>query len=342
MTIDDKKISENLYMLKAIAIISAISAHSHYYEVPNGFDYYVLARFARMGVFTFFFISGYYFHKHDFKYFFQKKVIEFVSPWLVLGTFIYFFTSIYSGSVYSIVDLIYYLIGNGSTLYFCTVLIIIRTLFNIVPNSDRILLKISYSCLFITCISLFITSLGILPQNADRQMNIFEYINPYLNTANWIGIYALGIIFRKKSLIAKIESNSTVKRIIILLSFVVLLIGMKDDTYSYWSKYGIYCEFSLFFICYFITSNIQNNYFQTVLKMIGKNTFPIFLLHYPILSLLEKNTNIKGSVLIAIVCPILCAIILTFILYIVHLISDKLGILKIEHLMIGSNFRSLK
>lgn len=50
----EQKLSEELYILKAVAICSVIMAHSCYSDVANIIDVYILGRFARFGVFAFF------------------------------------------------------------------------------------------------------------------------------------------------------------------------------------------------------------------------------------------------------------------------------------------------
>lgn len=94
----DNAIEKNISILKAIAIISVISAHSN--RIINGnnnqFELLfskLLNQFGVVGVAIFFVLSGYLFYldKTPFLLFVRKKLTRIILPWFITGTLVYLY-----------------------------------------------------------------------------------------------------------------------------------------------------------------------------------------------------------------------------------------------------------
>lgn len=314
----NKALSEKLYIIKFFAIISVVMAHSCYSEVQNSIDSYILGRYARYGVFAFFLLSGFFYKKEKNAVFLKKTVWNLVVPWMFVGTIIHLLIMLLLEHRLRFDGYFDYIIGNGSTLYFCSMLLILRLIFQFfAPRRDRNLVIFCICCILITLISLFSTASGLLPDDFIEGLSIFQYLNPYLNLFNWIGIFALGVIFRSLNIFEHISSNKNISYIAVVISIIVIVLGYFDSSYSYWSYLGIYVEFSTFILIYYMISNLFHAFNRLVIINIGKNTLPIFLLHYPVLALLMKGDVLRSSFAIGVIRPLICVLILYAIIQII-------------------------
>lgn len=58
---DRNEINKKMYVLKAISILFVVLAHTNCDLINNSVDFYLVKRLSAVGVFVFFFLSGYYF-----------------------------------------------------------------------------------------------------------------------------------------------------------------------------------------------------------------------------------------------------------------------------------------
>lgn len=330
--------SENLYILKAIAIVSAITAHAPYTALDNAVGHYLIARFARMGVFTFFLISGYFHKKTHFPVLVKKTFRGLVVPWLFLGT-VLFFLRLRSGEPVDVISYINYIIGNGSTLYFCTVLVLLRLIFSLCPSSRKGKTIFCTVWIVLNILSLFVTAGGILPSDAESGLNFYEYLNPYLNVCNWAGIFALGMTIAEYDMLNKISATGwMVKSGVVVFSVVIIAVGAFENSYSYWSYMGVYTELAFFLIFYLLLEYINGKRIRNTLAVIGQNTLPLFLLHYPILALLFKLDWVRSNVLCMILGPLACVAVLMLGFFLVYRLASRVGKDNIIRLMTGIHF----
>ena len=332
--ITDSMFSEKMYILKAIAIISVITAHSYYFAIPNQLVVFILGRFARMGVFTFFVLSGYYYKKVKFSIFIHKLLTNLVIPWIIIGTLMYGF-AIRATDDLSFSGYINYIIGNGSSLYFCTMLFLIKILFWFLPIEKCKARIICYICICLTVLSLLLTAMGVLPQDSIPSLAFYEYCNPYLNLFNWLGIFSLGILMREFELLKKWVDNDWKNNILLIICCIIFIFCSLENYYSYWSYLGVYTEFSIFYIVLKIIYNVNTKKMHMLFVNIGKNTYPIFLLHYPLLSFLSRNEQYRQKIGVAVILPIICVIILYACFFIIGKIAKTLRVEKILSCVTG-------
>ena len=130
--------NDSIDIAKAIAIICVICAHCN--AIPDNSSRMVfvqsalLNNFSKAGVLTLFIVSGFLFHiKNADRGYVIKKMRVIIIPWLVSGFVVYAYVHLRKPP-FSIVELIRFLLGNGSYLYYLTILFAFYFLFTI-PTS---------------------------------------------------------------------------------------------------------------------------------------------------------------------------------------------------------------
>lgn len=306
--VSDKEISTRMYLLKAIAIITVVLAHTNCDLIQNSIDYYLIKRFSALGVFSFFFLSGYYFRVKDRIVFLKSNFIGLIIPWFALGSFNYLLGCIRSGE--SILPTVYlkYIFGSGSMYYFCTVILILKILMNFICRKNKGLI-IHFLFIGITLLSITMSS-ALSPVITEYTHNI---VTPYLNVFNWIGIFSLGIIAKEKNLIARYHVLATKWKIMIFaVTAVFLVIGYTDSGFGYFGRYSFVCELGIMLVIieFLFMLNTDNKGVRFT-ELIGKNTLTVYLLHYPLLSILQKSTLLNGSVVFVFARCFICVLLIT-------------------------------
>lgn len=151
---EEKYKSDVLYIMKFFAVISIVFAHSLIANVSNDFLRSFLSIFKCVGVYIFLILSGYFFNYRKYKNLFElliSKLINIVIPWFFCGLLVYFSRFISQPFKLDFFEIGNWLLGNGSYLYFLTMLFLIYVIIYLFPKKDI------YYYLFIgfTLISIF-------------------------------------------------------------------------------------------------------------------------------------------------------------------------------------------
>ena len=299
-----KEINSRMYLLKAIAIFTVVLAHTNCDLIQNPIDYYLIKRLSAIGVFSFFFLSGYYFRVKKWSLFFSVNLQRLIIPWFVLGSFNYLLGCFKSGEEIYLIEYLKYLFGSGSMYYFCTVLLILKIAMNyICIKNNR--LGIHYFFIGLTVLSIAMSA-TLSPMVKEYS---YDIVTPYLNIFNWIGIFSLGIVAKEKDLIARYHTLDLKWKLLIYATTAVFwVIGYTDCEFGYFGRYSFVCEFGMMLtiIEVLFLFSVDNRGIQ-FLEMIGKNTLTVYLLHYPLLSILQKNSIFNGSVIFVFARCFICA-----------------------------------
>jgi hypothetical protein len=303
-----------------MAIVSVALAHSCYTHLQNADIVSFFDRLARIGVFIFFFLAGYFFHpKQDF---WKKKIIRLVIPWIIAATWMYSFPKILHHQPWSLYGYINYFLGNGTYLYFLTMLCCCYALCWNYKKWNKII----YLYIVANIISIILTACNILPQQVDAKRWFFSYLNPYLNIFNWIGIFSFGIVMQVENRLERVQ-NIFCKYWYLFLPMIVLLIFVANkldiNTY-YWSYWALPLETLVTFLLLGISSlPPKNKYFI----FIGKNTLPIYLYHF---MLIGNLCFVPSSYILAIIRPFICVLICAILFYIGQIVLKKVSF-KLEY-----------
>lgn len=316
-------------VLKGLATMCIIGAHCASTQSENVFvkeSEQLLSILGGIGVIVFFTVSGMLFHyeKYSIKEFFIKKVFNLIVPWFISGTAVYLYVYLRKPPI-SFVSWINYIIGNGSYLYYMTLLMIFYLLFFFIkPLRSRVSLII---CEAVTLVSILFFYDKI-------------FISPYLNVFNWIGFFALGIsINQNKKAFTKIfEFIKRFSGIILSLyvGFVIyLLIFTKAG--GFWGILSapscIFGALCLVFVANFIVKNRGEVH---LLSTIGDNSLFIYLWHMPIAGIVAKVMDTGVLSYLLIVRPLIVLVIMLLSLYVAQKV---LGGNKVLSLMFSVKFK---
>jgi hypothetical protein len=312
----EKKISSSLYIVKAFALVSIVLAHSSYTQIDNMFIRSLFARFASIGAIAFFIISGYYFNadKKTARAFIKGKITKLISHWICLGTLTFVIQYLRDNSLFSMLSFVNWIFGNGTYLWFLSVLLIINIIYFIIVKtfSGRAAKYINTVFMCLTICSIFFTAMGILPVKVDVSKIAFSTYNVYLNIFNWIGFFALGRILSQHDILKKNIDRVEDRLLIILLTSLcvtVISVGLEDH-YTYWSYSSILVE--CYAIIAFFALSLKCSKLE-MLKQIGKISMPIYILHIQLIGVLGRL--FPSSAIFAAVSPCLCILVLYILLF---------------------------
>lgn len=273
---ENKRYDSCLNATRAFLLVSIVAAHCGI-AVSNDANRLLINSlrwwkyFGCLGVPGFFIISGYLYRKMAFQEFWRKKIQSIILPWFSCGVVVYFVCQF---PKYSMLDMIKFLLGYNSFLYYLTILILFYLIYILIQDNQ--ILNIVFIVLMV--ISLILTEKNIL---------VFPFTN-YLNPLNWIGYFAFGRLLRMNDILYKLQSyKHMIVAILLMLIITVFSIVTHIETYFCWTLPlgGI----MYFFACYTICSATKNKErIFSVLNMVGRLSFTIYLLHMPVAAILKK------------------------------------------------------
>ena len=180
--------STALYFVKAMAIFASVAAHVSLIDTTTPLSGYVTRfwdMFSCISVGNFLIAAGILYTRTpgDTGAFWKWKFQSMMIPWLFCGSLTYAY-GVLNGQPGSLAGYGNWLLGNGSWLYYVTLHLLMLALFKPFWKSVPVL---------VGCVAL----------NALQLLHPFvpnPFGNEYLNPANWIGFFALGILLRRQGL----------------------------------------------------------------------------------------------------------------------------------------------
>lgn len=277
---ENKEITErdkSIDVMRSVLLLSIISAHSSitFAEVTGIFRFLVwqLWQFwSIVGVPGFLIISGYLYqgNQEDCRKLVIKKAKSILIPWFFCGTII-FFISQFGG--YSVSRYLAFLVGNGSYLYYMSIICLCFIIFYWWFDKIFFLLL----CIFINLGSLFLFQENIYTLPFSNSLNIF----------NWLGYFSIGLLMKKFNGIYKYKLKSKGIYQYIGILGVGLLGGTIFGSINYFFVqsyfFAIISLIGIYGICLNMSGKICD-----ILSLIGRWSFSIYLLHMPIVSMLKK------------------------------------------------------
>ena len=275
----EKECSKVFTVSRVFALICIVCAHINFNNTI-GRIYNVVAS---VGVVAFLFMSSYYYRPEKFPNFLgmvKNKLISIGIPWIFLGTVVYLYNGILRKNL-SVISYFKWIIGNGTYLYYLTVLVLCFIIFY---KPSKVLSIVS---IVLTPISLALTAMGSMEPVIE-----FLHITDYLNIFNWIGIFGLGQLTRSADPKKLFEFFGAVRIYVIsifLLASVLLVVFDKVEL-GYFSYIGIYFAL-LGALCIFCLSTwkaFSNKFFVSI----ANNSFAIYLIHMVLIGIMDRIYNV--------------------------------------------------
>ncbi len=287
-------------IIRGLAIFSIICAHvssiSPLSLEINNYISITMSSIGTIGVGVFFFVTGLLFnHKQEkFSAFIQRKSVRIIIPWIIIGTAVYIYANIGINRETKI-SFLEFIIGNGSYLYFLTILI---THYIILFFIDK-LKKTIPILMFISIFSLVSVNFGIL-----------EMLNPYLNPFNWLVFTLIGYLINYYGVIHHVLGFAvkyTFLLILLVFGFIIV-IQTGGTSITYWRPVYILFEMVSILTILGISKKICTTGAK-ILSRIGEKSFAIYLLHMPVAGIIVHFTILYDSPIILLVRPMLVLLI---------------------------------
>jgi len=274
--------SKMLYVAKAFAILSVITAHMSFSEAFPVLEI-IRTSLGQIGVFTFFFISGYLYSRDtgDTKSYWLKKFKNLFIPWFVFSIATFALSKIlYGGTKNLTIDYLKHFLGIGTAYWYMSILMIMLFVFKCFYTKKWAL----YLCIIISTISIVLSF--------TKFINYSLCFNQYLNIFNWVGVFSLGILFRQYNLLERIIGIRY-----IVISFVGIMLSVLVAIFRA-SQIEAYIDITSLFVELFGLILVLNlSYILTNSKFlcdVGKKSFFIYLMHLQVVGVI--NTRLPYNV----------------------------------------------
>jgi len=316
--LDSNTVSERFNILKVLSILSVIMAHSR--KVNLGWVSYATEVLGALGVVIFFIIAGYYFNlnKYGYAIFFKRKIQTIIIPWVFTGSILFLV-----GNEFTVLRWLNWLAGNGSYLYYLTILIILYVLFGKIQNRNVLFLLI-----VLNICSLIYTNMFLLPTNT--------LITNYLNPLNWVGFFSIGVLLQKQnSLLVTVDRYSFLFPFLFL---VFCIVGYKfEPNYGgYFSKLAFFIEItgagSLFLLSKYLLR------YSSVFNKAADLSFTIYLVHFLFFPL---RKYLLHGIINEFINPIIYLIVIIIAIQFGQILARKFRLEKFYNLLLGSRTRMI-
>jgi surface polysaccharide O-acyltransferase-like enzyme len=330
-----KDVNNTFYVLRFFAILAVVMAHSVYTLIPNDTVVKVFNSFGRCGVIIFFIISGYYFRKEKYENVLQllkAKLKTIVIPWIIWGLAIYCTRFTSTDLYFNLKEIMLWLLGFGTYLYFLTIYILLLCIFQILPKKNGIQVIL----LICTLINVYLVAGNVGPYSVLKSTDVraeLIYLLTYLNIFNWIGFFTLGLLLRKINLFESKKLWDFKYKIIINIFIISLLIYMilNEKSNTYWTNYSIWIEMSFFVILFQVSKFLKDiRYIQEI----GKVTMPIYLIHFLIEGFIF-NKVLPESIIMGLIRPLISVLVVYWLLQFGLYISKRMHLQRLYTTFLG-------
>ncbi len=305
------KLNITFSVARVFAVLSIVSAHVNISE--PGWVGKMINAFGSIGVVVFIILSGYFYHSEKYKSILEmlaEKSKTVIIPWFVFGSFYYLWSVFAGAKALSILSWIGYILGNGTFLYYLTVLILCYCIFY---KRNKIVM---YASMLLSVISVYLTAFGLL----DRIIDALNITN-YLNIFNWIGYFAIGYLLQEKKnqeIYDFLKQTMFVSISLFLVLYALICIfNIETGYFSYigilYQLIGAWAIFSISTLPVFDKSIVHN---------ISNMTFGVYLLHMITISSVLKICSVTN--ITKLFTPIAVIITCLVLLYAGYVIAKKL------------------
>jgi len=304
-----EKDSMALYFVRVMAILSSVAAHVSVIDTSttlSGVCTRIWDMFSCVSVGSFLIVAGILYTRTpgDSRSFWKRKAKSMILPWLFCGMLTYGYRAIFEPS--SLLGLVYWLIGNGSWLYYVTMHLLMLALFKPLHRSVPAL----GACVAVTAIQL------VMKANGGGIPSPFG--NDYLNPLHWIGFFALGILLRRRNL--RLGKGFFAGCALVLAVSAVIV--YRKWIYGYFHILNAVYSVSAFFVLFGLGRLLAQTRLRNMILEIGTSTYCIYLLHMLIVPPILRRIPFEN--LKFVLSPVMGMVIMMLLIRIGKAISRKL------------------
>lgn len=327
---DERKI---LYIVKAFAVISIVSAHcglvSAEFSELNKIMSRIIRSIGSIGVPIFYIVSGYLFakNKKTFAIFFKSKISTLLIPWLICGSAVYLYVALRKEGVLLLNWVLWIL--DGGYLYYLTVLVIFYLIYFYMAKNRLFV----YFTMLLSTASILATALNLY------DLIIPFEINSHMNPLNWMLYFATGLLINRYDILPRLAMMVGSRKYLLLLSVLLLgsiiAIACSGTILSYWKVFFIPVEAVAFLVVLgwaYVLSQKESDFFV----YIGLESFSIYLLHFPAAGLVANLLNRFDLWWSTPLRPFIAIVITVVIIRLYKYVARKLKIEKIAGILIGT------
>lgn len=255
--------STALYFVKAVAIFATVAAHVSLIDLTTTLGGLVTRfwdMFSCISVGNFLIAAGILYTRSpgDTAVYWKGKFQNMGIPWLFCAFLTYGYR-ILCGIPGSLLGFLYWLFGNGSWLYYVTLHLFMLALFKPIWRCKGVLL----GCILLNGLQL-----------------VFHFIpapfgNDYLNPANWVGFFALGILLRQQGL--RFSRGFLLGALVLFLTSAGVV--YHQWIYSYFHILNALYSVSAFFLLFALGRKLAQTPLSRPIRQIGSDTYCIYLFH---------------------------------------------------------------
>lgn len=291
-------------ILRAFAIFSVVCAHVT--DSKNTVINHIISSIGAYGVVIFFILSGYvfFYEKRSFCQFLERKVFTIFIPWMFCGTLDWLYTVLRKGGIsfsnWISATFVY------SHYYYLTVLVSCYFLMWPVRKSRTACLGF----VFLSAVSIFLTGKGILS------------IYPYVNVLNWIGYFSLGTLIAQGNAMEKIHwtAGKVLPGSLIIAVFAVLWIIWDGVAVSYWYHGTCIVILYIVIVVFGLAQKMEKSQFKRindVLKLIGRFSYTIYLIHMPFAGVLKYLFDKQEIQMLQLILPFVVLSVVTITVFVI-------------------------
>ena len=292
--------SEYLYIVKAIAISSVVCAHCGNVPANSTVLNQVLSSlfgyWGTAGVPVFYFLSGYFFEKNSKSWtcFWKAKFKTIVVPWVSCATMVWLYVVLRKGGI-TIASWFNFIVGNGSSLYYITVLLILYLVLFYLKRNKVI-------CWILVCVSV----IGIILAGEGYVWGR-NTVSIYLNPIYWMGYFILGILIQKHSWMDRIRkfSNKSFLYMLVIWGSLCTVHYLGKIEWTYWSRYALFNIATEFIVIIGLAEQINRARIMAHMVEVGKESYSIYLLHQLFVGIVVNISNYINWSILTILRPIL-------------------------------------
>lgn len=319
---NERALSSTFSTARIYFLISIVAAHLSF---PGTFSSILLSRIGTLGVVGFLVMAGYFYNPSKFGSFanmLKKKAISVVLPWFVMGFITWGYNAVLVPQRRSVVELLKWVFGNGTFLYYMPVLVLCFVFFY---KHNKVSLS---AAVIINLVSVVLTAAGVLKPVTDAL-----HITSYLNGFNWFGFFALGMLLQSVNE-EMLQSFFKRYRFLFIGSFAICYVTMlvlKDVKLDYFSYLAI--PYELMGVMAVFSVSTFNLTDKKIFSYLSSSSFTIYLIHMIFIGLLDGY--LAQLRVLRLLSPIIIILPSFLLLMIGFFVSKKIKLEKLYCLLTG-------